>query len=433
MSSSLVQRCARETEDWLRYHGRVRSLVGQYKLWRDRFQGRPGQQELARSIHRLCAAARMTDDPARLADIQSRIHDRLAQIDVRQVDWSALFAGYDVPRISKAAILKPWIGPREKGVVYISFENEWIKLLHCDLAEFASRYTLIVSPSSSPYNLVNYVFAHAYPEPFFSLISNPGDLAVFPHISPKLRGLPLYASCWVNPRRFQPVAKKDRAFDLIMVANFAKFKRHHALFGALREMPRTLRVLLIGQDQDGRTAETILSEARWYGVADRFVLRSNQTHAEVVQALCQSRASAVLSRREGACVVVAESMFADAPVALLQGAEIGSRVFLNEKTGVFLRDAHLAEDLTRFIHEADRFTPRDWAEKHISCFQSLQTLNAEVKQQALAEGQEWTRDLSPMEWRPDPSIIDPTDCREEQAERQQIRERFGINIGQEDS
>ena len=39
------------------------------------------------------------------------------------------------------------------------FEVEWLKLLrHAPLPALAERYTLIVAPSSSPYNLINFVF-----------------------------------------------------------------------------------------------------------------------------------------------------------------------------------------------------------------------------------------------------------------------------------
>src|SRR5208337_4855289 len=116
----------------------------------------------------------------------------------------------------------------------------------------------------------NYVFPAAFPGVLFSLISHAEEVDVLPAISPNYAVVPLYASSWVDPRRFQPLPRSQRDVDLIMVANFAKFKRHFALFGALRHLPRQLRVLLIGQDQDGRTAETIRDEARCYGVADRF-------------------------------------------------------------------------------------------------------------------------------------------------------------------
>ncbi len=334
-------------------------------------------------------------------------------------------------RVYKAAILKPHIGPREKGVLFVSFEAQWIKLLQpTNFQELAERYTVVVAPSySPPHVLVNCAFPALFPGPVFTLISNPNDLAVFPRMSGNLIVVPLYASSWVNPDLFQPMPKAQRSWDLLMVANFGKFKRHHAFFAALRPLPRDLRILLIGQNQDGRDADTICEMARWYGVQDRFTLRSNQPYRAVVNAFCQARASVVLSKREGSCVAVAESLFADTPAAILRDAGIGSRVFINEQTGRFLDDATLARDLADFVHNADRFAPRAWAERNISCRRSSQILNDLLKAKALEAGQAWTRDIAPLQWSPDPMLARPEDRQHAIAERQDILERFGLEIG----
>jgi glycosyltransferase involved in cell wall biosynthesis len=351
-------------------------------------------------------------------------------LDATRLDWTEFVPDFHDRRIYKAAILKPYLGATEKGIVFISFEGQWVKLLNQrDVRDFADRYTVVIAPSSSPHNFANYVFPHAYPEPIFTLISNPHDMDVLPFVSNRLIVVPLYASHWVNPDLYQPMPKADRPFDLIMVASWGKVKRHHIFFSALRSMPRDLRVLLVGQDQDGRTADTIRELAGWYGVADRFTILSNQPHREVTKLFCQARCSVVLSKREGSCVVVAESLFADAPVALLQDAVIGSRVFLNEQTGRFLDERHLARDLTEFIQNADRYQPRGWAEQNISCWRSTQILNDILRQHALESGQRWTQDIAPLQWSPDPQLAQAEDRHRLSAERGTILERFGLEIG----
>ena len=213
-----------------------------------------------------------------------------------------------------------------------------------------------------------------------------------------------------------------------MVASWGKVKRHQVLFSTLRSMTKNLRVLLVGQDQEGRNADTIRDLARWYGVADRFSILSNQPYREVTKLFCQARASVVLSRLEGSCVVVAESLFADAPVALLHGAEIGSRVFINEQTGRFLDGNNLARDLTDFVQNADRYQPRAWAEQNISCFRSSQILNDLLKQKALERGETWTVDIAPMQWSPDPRLVYEADQQRLAVERAEILARFGWEI-----
>src|ERR1043165_2701980 len=414
---TFYKRMLLKMEDWLRYHPRIRRLLCHVKRWRP-------------TLANLCAAARLADDPQLEQRIQADIVDRVGRLRAEEFNLTLYAPDYREPRIQKAAILKPYIGPHEKGIVFVSFESQWVRLLsQKNVRRFAEQYTLVISPSSSPHNVINYVFPHFYPGPIFTLISNAHDLQVLQRISNRFVVVPLYASHWVNPQVFQPLPRSQRRYDLIMVASWGKVKRHHALFSALRSMPRDLRVLLVGQDQDGRTADTIRNLARWYGVADRLTILSDQPYAEVARLFCQSRSSVVLSRREGSCVVVAESLFADTPVALLHDAVIGSRVFINEQTGRFLDGRNLAKELTEFIASEDRYQPRAWAEKNIACWQSTEVLNCELKQHALARGEGWTQDIAPLQWSPGPGLARAEERQRLAGERERILREFALEIG----
>jgi glycosyltransferase involved in cell wall biosynthesis len=424
-----VKRWVIEGEDWLRYHPAVRRGMSRCRLLGDAVARPRTTQDLARSVRGLCAAARLAADHAAARAIRERIRRRVAQLDPAEVDWSEFIPDVDDRRVARAAVLKGAVGEREKGVLFIAFESEWMKLLrHCDLRELAARYTLVLAPSSSPDNLANYVFPAAFPAPVFTLISNESDREAIPQISANYVIVPLYASSWVNPELYQPRPRAERDVDVVMVANFAKVKRHHALFPAIRRMPPSVRVLLIGQDQDSRTAESIRAEARCYGVEGRFDVVSNAPYQAVVDALCRSRVSVVLSRREGSCVVVAESLFADTPVALLESAVIGSRAFINPVTGRFLKGDDLAGQLMDFL-ASDGYAPRRWAEQHISCQASTQVLNECLRDRARQAGQVWTEDLAPLCWCPEPRLVRPDDRRRLEPAYQDLRERFGIDVG----
>ena len=141
-----------------------------------------------------------------------------------------------------------------------------------------------------------------------------------------------------------------------------------------------------------------------------------------------ARTSVILSRREGSCVVVVESMFADTPVGLLEDAEIGSKHFINSQTGRLLRKRHLAEDLTAFIAQADQYHPRLWADENIACTRSTATLNAALKKYALEHGHPWTQDIALMCWRPDPQVVRPEDCKRLEPARREILDRFGLEL-----
>lgn len=426
-----VKRLRLEFEDWLRYHPTVRHSLCRYSLLRGRQPDPADTQAVARNIVHLCSVLRLAEDATLAQQINALIVEQVRRLDPGRIDWREFVADFDDPRVNKSVILKPYVSAREKGVLFIAFEEKWIKLLKpANYRELGERYTVVLSPSCSPPHVLStYAFPAIFPGPVFTLISNRKDLDYFPQMSPNLIAVPLFASSWVNPDRFEPVPRKQRDYALLMVANFAKVKRHQAFFGALREMPRDLRILLIGQNQDGRTADTIRDLARWYGVADRFTLLSNQTYREIPKAYCNARASVVLSKREGSCVAIAESLFADTPAAILQEAGIGSRVFINDQTGRFLDGNHLARDLTDFVQNADRFQPRQWAEQNITCRHSSQILNDLLRQKALDLGQDWTQDIAPMQWAPDPGYLRTEDRQCLEVERQDIQQRFGLDIG----
>lgn len=427
---SWLKRQLLEGEDWLRYSPLVRNCLSTGQLLRDQLARPRDNQALARSIRSLAAAARLTAQQDTVQDSMTRIHRRVRLLDCAALDWSEFVPGVGNPRMATSAILKPYVGPREKGVLFISFEREWVKLLHhCDPRALAERYHVVVSPSSSPHNLVNYVFPAAFPAPVFTLISNESDLAILPRISSNYIVVPLFASSWVDPDAFRPLPREERDIDVIMVANWGKNKRHHVLFKAIAEMPASVRVLLIGQEQDARTADTIREMSRWYRVEERVTLQSNASWEQVVQALCRARVSVVLSRREGSCVVVSESLFADTPCALLYDAVIGSRAFINPATGRFLQHNHLGRQLLEFLHRSDEFTAQQWAVENISCQRSTRILTERIKQETLAAGQEWTQDLPTLCWRPDPALVAEEDRRRLKPEYEDLQRRFGLAFG----
>ncbi len=273
---SWLKRVALEGEDRLRYSPHVRRWLSSFQLLRASRAFPRDNQALARSIRDLCTATRLAADHDAIRTGMARIHRHLEALDPDRINWSE-FVPHDADRrLARAALLKPFLGEREKGVVFISFESEWLKLLrHGQARAVAERYALVLAPSGSPHNLTSYVFPRAFPGTLFTLISQAEEKELFPRISPKYHVVPLYASSWVNPDLIRPRPRRERDIDLVMVANFAKFKRHYALFKALRTMPDRLRILVIGQDQDARTVETILKTARCYGVADRFALVCN--------------------------------------------------------------------------------------------------------------------------------------------------------------
>ena len=427
----MLKRLKIQAEDMLRYNPAVRNLLASAILLKTPGKMAADSDEAARIIYRLCQAARLAATGSMMLKAEAAIARQLPAIDPEHVPWAEFLPDFGQDRIHKAIVLKSYVSERERGVVFISFDSQMARLAKAtDLKQFAERYTLVLSPSwSPPHSIASYLFPRLYPDSIFCLISNQRDLDLFPRISDKYRMVPLYASNWVDPRKYTAVAAAEKDIDILMVANFGKFKRHHAFFAALGDLPRNYRVVLVGQNEQGRTKETVLSEAEVFGVRDRFEIRQDVPYQELQELMARARTSLVLSRREGSCVVVVESMFANTPVAVYEDAEMGSRVFVNEHTGRLLRHDRVAAQLRNFVESSARYEPRKWVDENgVGCVASSQTLNRALKQHALASGGEWTEDIATLCWRPDPQYYDPQDAERLRPCYEEIEIRCGVGI-----
>ncbi|MEI8340932.1 MAG: glycosyltransferase, partial [Verrucomicrobiota bacterium] len=371
-----------KAEDSVRYNPRIRQAVA---WWQERKADKlpvGAPLEIARAIDVYCKAARLVVSQEKLLQIERKIEERILKLGDRTFDWTEFDKTAKDRRIFKAAVMKPRISDRERGVVYISFEYQWLRLLQVpNLEEFARDYTLVVIPVwSPPHCLINYLFPRAYPDDLICTINMQKDLEDLRRISSKNIMLPLLCSNWVNADLLKPKPFAEKDIDIMIVANWGKYKRHHVFFEALRDLPPNLRVMLIGQRDGTRTAEVLNAEAEAYGVAGRYELRQGLSHREVCEQLPRAKISLILSRREGSCVAVIESIFANTPVGLFEDAEVGSRHFINPHTGRFLKHKNLAAQLLNFLAESERFQPRQWAlDNRIDCLGSAATLNAALK------------------------------------------------------
>jgi glycosyltransferase involved in cell wall biosynthesis len=431
MTMSLITRARLELENYLRWNPAARILLHHRALRKARLGKSQDIRAILGSIGQLCAAARFAPNPETMRQAEEMILECIRPLDMSKVDWREAVPDVERRRIEKAVVLKPRIGPMEKGVVLISFEDQWARLLwNCNLKEFAESYTLVLSPTwSPPHSIVNCLFPAAYPGPIVCLISNANDLEIIPRLSKKYVMAPLFASSWVNPHLYKPVPFEKKDLDIFMIANFGKYKRHFLLFKALRDMPASVRVLVVGQENGDRRGDTIMAEARAYGVQNRFELLVNAPNSIVLDAFCRAKITVILSQREGSCVAVVESMFANTPVGIFEDAEIGSRVYINESTGRFFQHRNLSRQLMDFIASAHKYSPRAWAEKNVSCFCSTKMLNDTLKTHALAAGQTWTQDIAVHHWRPDPQLISAGDRAKMELSYDDIQTRFGITLG----
>lgn len=417
--------------DRIRFSKSIRRILFQWEVLRGGGRSSSTAQRLEQ-IGRLCAAARLAVSPQQIHQVEARMKKIAGGLDLAEACPLLIEEPGDL--IRKAAILKPYDeSTGEKGAIFISFEFEWARLLAArNRDEFARRYQIIVSPTwTPPHSKLNLLFPRIWPEPVYCLISNQTDLETFPRLSENYRMVDLYASSWVDPDLFHPRPSAERDIDLIMLANFGVYKRHHVLFRALRDLPASWRIVLVGQPNGDRTAKKLMAEAEAFGVRERIELHERVSDEEVCELLCRSRISLICSKREGSCVAVVESMFADTPVALLEGAGIGSGAFVNRSTGAFLEETRLVTELVQFHREAETMHPRTWClENALDARSSSRQLNQLLREESERGGLVWTRDILSFHWRPDPVLFPCNSIDWVDRETNLINSTYGIRFGE---
>ncbi len=191
-----------------------------------------------------------------------------------------------------------------------------------------------------------------------------------------------------------------------MVANFGTFKRHHVLFKALRHMSSPVPCRPDrAKNRMAAPAATIRAEARCYGVEIAWKSAATCPMAKSPRR-CPGRRSASSCRGGKAHVSSLPSRCSPTHRwGLLDSAEIGSKHFINPQTGRLLHESRLADDLTEFLPSSIAFSRDNGPSKISRVREARAVLNDILKQYALEHGQDWTQDIAPMCWRPDPRLM----------------------------
>ena len=426
----LHKRLEYEMRDWLRFAPKSRRVLSWLinKTTHDRPLSGPEQIE---RIHKLCRAARICPNPKLLQKLEARIDRHTSELDLENLEWDAISGESDSPEIRKGIILKAPVSENEKGVILISFEGQWLRLFrYGNLEKLAKDYHLVLASSWSPPQDLRFTLAdRLWPGQYFHQMSNLDDTEAFARIAPKGVPVQLLASSWVHPKVFDVSEPVEKEFDMVMLANFAEYKRHFLLFKAMKGMKKKRRVLLLGKKMQGRTKETILNEAAAYGVADRIVIREGLPDGEMIRSLRSGKISLIFSGNEGSCVAVVEAMFADVPVAIFEDAIIGSKAYINEDTGVLLNTRDMSQQLENAIDRHEHFSPRNRVmQDKLSCFGSTERLNEVLRDTTTKWGDQWTRDIAVHYWRPDPTFVSEDDIEATDHAYLEFESKYGISL-----
>jgi hypothetical protein len=216
----------------------------------------------------------------------------------------------------------------------------------------------------------------------------------------------LGAGDWADPELFQSGRYTEKKYDLVMIANWLKWKRHKLLFQTMKCLQDKLgRVALIGYPIEGRTSDEVRSLAMQHGIEKQIDIFENISAIQVGQVIRSSKVGILLSKKEGANRGIYECFFSDVPV-ILTSCNIGvNRDHINEMTGMLASDIALPETIIRMVERYESFRPRKWALENTGAEKSSARLNTFLKKLAKSSGEIWTQDIFPKKNAPAPLYL----------------------------
>ncbi|MCI0459250.1 MAG: glycosyltransferase [Gemmataceae bacterium] len=318
--------------------------------------------------------------------------------ELPRTQGSARFLDAPLKLLGARVIVLKRARPNEKGVLVVDYSFAFplfAKLF--DLEEITRRYHIVLEPSWSGYCDLDILCYAQYEHPVFVQAYEPRDGDFLRSLQANLIPVPVAANWWVDHRVMRPLEGVKKDADLIMVASWARFKRHHRVFAALARLRRKghhLKTILIGYPIDC-SRDDIYRMAGYYGIADQVEMYEWLSPEEVNAHFNRARVNIIWSRKEGVNRTIIEGMFAGVPCIVRDGFNFGYRYpYINPMTGCFAGEADLADRLVWMAENHHTFRPREWILKHMSCQKATEILERSIREVALAHGEAWTEGLA---------------------------------------
>jgi glycosyltransferase involved in cell wall biosynthesis len=349
------------------------------------------------------AAERLVRSAARAAAAPAGAHPLLAvyrdhverpRLTPQTAPWAATPA---LQLRSSVIVVKP-ARADEKGVLIVNYNYAFPLFAHgFDVTAVARRYHIVLEPSWCGACDLDLLCYARYPFPVFVQAYEPRDAEFLARSGTNLIPIGTSNNWWVDHRLFAPRPDVPKDADVVMVAAWADFKRHHRFFAALARLRRSgarLKAILVGYP-GGRSKADVCRQASYYGVADQLEVYENVRPAEVVRHVARAKVNVLWSRKEGWNRALIEAMFAGVPCLLRDGHNYGYRYpYVNPQTGLYATEGDLPAKLLWMVENYRRFAPREWVLEHMSPQHATARVADAVRATAERRGEPWTAGLS---------------------------------------
>lgn len=262
-----------------------------------------------------------------------------------------------------------------------------------DVPSFLKHYVLILETGWSGYTDPTILYFTRYKDhPIIVLAPEKRDYDFLKALGTNLIPVSFGCSEWVHPSIFRPFEDQEKQYDVVFVATWVKFKRHHVLFNVLRELrDPSFRVALVSRSSSNRKEIELLADV--YGVKENLFFFEGLTQEELNSIFNQSKVNLLLSLQEGGNRALFEGFFAGVPGLALRNNIGIPKDYFTPQTGKLISEKDLKSELLYFREHWADFHPRPWAKANITPEITTSKLNELLKGLAHQRGEEWTQDL----------------------------------------
>ncbi|MQA28879.1 MAG: glycosyltransferase [Luteitalea sp.] len=284
----------------------------------------------------------------------------------------------------------------ERGIVVLDYSFVFSLFARLfDVEAIAQRYYLVFEPSWSGYCDLDILSYSQFAFPVFVQSVEPRDTEVLGRAGNNFVPVPTAANWWIDHRLIRPIPDTPKNLDIVMIASWAAFKRHHRVFKTLQTLRRRGHVLTmaVAGYPSGLSKDDILRQADYFGIADQIEVHEWLSPSDVNVLYNRAKVNLLWSRREGFNRGVIEGMLANVPCIMRTGFNYGFCLpYLNALTGRFCAEQDLPATLLEFRDSHHRYHPRDWVLSHMSCQSATEALTTAIRPVALGLGETWSRD-----------------------------------------
>jgi len=304
----------------------------------------------------------------------------------------------------------------EKGVVLIKYTPTFDAFLaYFKIKEIFKNYYIVLEPSWAGYcdpSILMFIISNNKKNNVIVQSPENSDFNFIKRLGTNLLPIDIGSADWVDKDVFAPSLKKNKIYDLVMVANWGSYKRHKELFKALKRIKnRQINLLLIGFEWDGRTKAHILNEYHQILNGSKTVILTvleNLSAKDLSNYLCKSKVFILLSQKEGPNKALVEAFFCNIPAIVYDRMIGGARNKINSKTGMLSSYNDLPKKIEYMLDNYQNYASREWALKNTGSFIATNVLNQLVKKIAKENGEAMSTNIVEKTNTPNLSYKDPS-------------------------